>query len=496
MEMNKTSVQQRGRKRLLLIGVLVVLAVVLGIAAAVRSWIRIPELPVPPVDQPVQGGQTQVPDGKPAGDRKPGVYTFLVAGKDVASNSTDTMLLLTYDTNAKTVTGLNLPRDTMMNVTTASKRLNAVYVYNRGKDKATYTEKGMAALKAAVQDLTGVMPDFYVMVEWEAIGELVDAVGGVEFEVPFDMDYDDPYQDPPLHIHQKAGLRTLSGDDAMQVIRWRKNNDGSGGEGGDIARLGIQQNFLKAVVKKCLQPAIVLKFTSLVEIFKNNVETDLTVGNILAFAEQAIGMNPESGVSFTTAPLADSFKYNKAALVTLDPQGMLDIVNGGINPYTEDIALEDLEIVVRKSDGYFTVTSGKIAENINDFAKQPPKPEPKPEPEPVPEPEPAPEPEEPTEGELPEEGENPEPERPGDVSGEIVEPEQPDPEEPETDVPGETEGETAPEQPAESTDEPEPPAGEETPEISAEPAEGTELPPEPESVAVLPPRPIPVQPAD
>lgn len=496
MEMNKTSVQQRGRKRLFLIGVLVVLAVALGIAAAVRSWIRIPELPLPPVDQTVQGGQTQVPDGRPAGDRKPGVYTFLVAGKDVASNSTDTMLLLTYDTNAKTVTGLNLPRDTMMNVTTASKRLNAVYVYNRGKDKATYTEKGMAALKAAVQDLTGVMPDFYVMVEWEAVGELVDAVGGVEFEVPFDMDYDDPYQDPPLHIHQKAGLRTLSGDDAMQVIRWRKNNDGSGGEGGDIARLGIQQNFLKAVVKKCLQPAIVLKFTSLVEIFKNNVETDLTVGNILAFAEQAIGMNPESGVSFTTAPLADSFKYNKAALVTLDPQGMLDIVNGGINPYTEDIALEDLEIVVRKSDGYFTVTSGEIAENINDFAKQPPKPEPKPEPEPVPEPEAVPGTEESVEGKLPEQGENPEPEQPGDVSGEIVEPEQPDPEEPETDVPGETEGETAPEQPAESADEPEPPAGEETPEISAEPAEGTELPPEPESVAVLPPRPIPVQPAD
>lgn len=493
MEINKTSVQQRGRKRLFLIGVLVVLAVALGIAAAVRSWIRIPELPVPPVDQPAQGGQSQTPDSKPVGDRKPGVYTFLVAGKDVASNSTDTMLLLTYDTNAKTVTGLNLPRDTMMNVTTASKRLNAVYVYNRGKDKATYTEKGMAALKAAVQDLTGVMPDFYVMVEWEAIGELVDAVGGVEFEVPFDMDYDDPYQDPPLHIHQKAGLRTLSGDDAMQVIRWRKNNDGSGGEGGDIARLGIQQNFLKAVVKKCLQPAIVLKFTSLVEIFKNNVETDLTVGNILAFAEQAIGMNPESGVSFMTAPLADSFKYNKAALVTLDPQGLLDIVNGGINPYTEDIVLEDLEIVVRKSDGYFTVTSGEIAENINDFAKLPS--EPKPEPKPEPAPEPAPEPEEPTEGELPE-GEEPVPEQPGDVSGELAEPEQPGEEQPEPDVPGETEGEeTAPEQPAEPVEEPETPAEEEKTEPSAESAQEAEPAPEPESVAVLPPRPIPVQPA-
>ena len=192
----------------------------------------------------------------------------------------------------------------------------------------------MGALKEAVADLTGIMPDFYVLVEWEAIGELVDAVGGVDFEVPFDMDYDDPYQDPPLHIHQKAGLRTLTGDDAMQVIRWRKNNDGGGG-GGDIARLSIQQDFLKAVVKKCLQPAIVLKFSSLVHIFKENVETDLTVGNILAFAEQAIGMDPATGVKFMTAPLADSFKYNKAALVTLDVDGK-----------TMDVALADVHKAV------------------------------------------------------------------------------------------------------------------------------------------------------
>lgn len=429
MELNKTQLERQRKRRRILMILGLVAVVLVGAALAVRSWIRIPELPQEPADPELPG--VEEPGTPVVSQRREGIYTFLLAGRDVASGSTDTMLLLSYDTNAKTIYGLNLPRDTMMNVTTGSKRLNAVYSYNKGTDKDTQAEKGMAALKQAVADLTGITPDFYVLVEWEAIGELVDAVGGVEFEVPFDMDYDDPYQDPPLHIHQKAGLRTLSGDDAMQVIRWRKNNDGGGG-GGDIARLAIQQDFLKAVVKKCLQPTIVLKFSSLVHIFKENVETDLTVGNILAFAEQAIGMDPATGVEFATAPLADSFKYNKAALVTLDAAGLLEIVNTNLNPYNREITLEDVEIVVRDGNGKFSVTSGELAEDIRNYVAPAVQPTPQPEPEPM-----IPELPEPGEEEIPPiEGEDPAPETPGE--GEItVEPDEPAPEMPE--LPGQPE---------------------------------------------------------
>jgi len=450
MEINKTQLQKQKKRRIVLIVVLAVAAVLLAVGLAVRSWIRMPEVPDDPVKPPEQE-QTGVQ--KPVGERKEGVYTFLVAGRDVASGSTDTMLLLSYDTKAKTIYGLNLPRDTMMNVPDYSKRLNAVYNFNKGKDKETQVEKGMTALKGAVADLTGITPDFYVFVEWKAIGELVDALGGVEFEVPFLMEYDDPYQDPPLHIYQPAGLRTLAGDDAMEVIRWRQNNHGVGGEGGDIARLSIQQDFLKAVVKKCLQPATLLKMDSLVQVFKDNVATDLTVGNILAFAEQAIGMDPDTGVEFATAPIADSFRYgpNRAALITLDAQGILDIVNAHMSPYNREIELDDLEVVVRGSDGYFSVTSGELCKDINENAKAPaPQPEPEPEPEPEPpvtepvEPEPPAEgegestgPELPAEGEVPGEGESSEPGRP--TQGEVTVP--PD--------------ESAPD-PAEPTPEPEP----------------------------------------
>ncbi len=440
MEINKTQLRKQKKRRVAIFAILGIALILLVAGLFVRSWIRMPELPDDPNTFPDQSqGEEPLPN---AGHRKEGVYTFLVAGRDVASGSTDTMLLLSYDTKAKTVFGLNLPRDTMMNVSTASKRLNAIYTYNRGKDKDTQVEKGMTALKAAVADLTGITPDFYILVEWKAIGELVDAVGGVEFEVPFAMDYDDPYQDPPLHIHQAAGLRTLSGDDAMQVIRWRKNNGGVGGEGGDIARLSIQQDFLKAVVKQCLKPATLLKLNELVEVFKDNVATDLTVGNILAFAEQAIGMDPEQGVSFATAPMADSFRYGGAALITLDAQGILDIVNPNMNPYNREITLEDLEVVVRGANGRFSVTSGTLCPEIN--ANAAPKPAPKPEPD---------LPEEPVAPEIP------------------IEPDAPvDPEEP--DIP------VAPEIPGEGPTEPVDPNGD-VPAEPEPPEEGPMVPTEP-----------------
>ncbi len=354
------------RFRILQAAVVLALAAVAGYAA-LSAWIKVPEVPNDAHGEQLGTANTsqeppETPNGTPStgSGRKDGVYTFLVAGRDVMSGSTDTMLLVSYNTVEKTVFGLNLPRDTMVNVSTASKRLNAVYSYNRGKDKATQAENGMAALKEEVAKLTGIIPDFYVVVEWEAVGELVDALGGVEFEVPFNMDYDDPYQN--LHIHQKAGLRVLSGDDAMQVIRHRKNNDGSHSNG-DVGRLQVQQDFLRAVAKKCLQPSTLLKIPSLAQIFLDNVKTDLTIGNIIAFAQLANGMDAESGVDFETAPLAASFSYNGASMVTLDGEQLLEIVNKELNPYTRQIKLSDLELLYRKANGSFGVTSGTLADS-------------------------------------------------------------------------------------------------------------------------------------
>ncbi len=342
-----------------------VLIIVVGLALS--AWIQMPALPDPSQGGNGEGGMgdvsfegAEIPDVALSG-RKKGIYTFLVAGKDVVSSATDTILLLSYDTTNKTIQGLNIPRDTMINTSANSKRINSVYARNRGSSdlpEAQRVEQGMEALKQEVAKITGITPDFYVLVEWDAVGELVEALGGVYFEVPFDMDYDDPYQD--LHIHQEAGYRKLNGEDAMEVIRWRKNNTGP--SGGDVARLEIQQDFLKAVATECLKPATLLKIPELARIFTENVATDLTVGNILALAQRAYGMDPDTGVNFETAPLADSFSYKGAALVTLDGEGILEIVNNGMNPYQRDIEARDLQLIYRNSNGSFGVTNSTLAD--------------------------------------------------------------------------------------------------------------------------------------
>lgn len=289
--------------------------------------------------------------------RKNGVYTLLVAGKDTGGGgNTDTMILASFDTRAGKINAISLPRDTMVNVSWKTKKLNTVYNYHKGKDTKTQVENGMSGLRTYVGKLTGIIPDYYVIVEWDAVGELVDALGGVTFNVPYTMDYDDPAQN--LHIHQKKGERLLSGDDAMQVIRWRKNNGGKGI--GDAGRMEVQQGFLMAVARECLQLKHVANISSFAKIFQENVTTDLSVGNIVWLAEKAIGMNAEEDIRFFTMPF-ENYSRGTAYVLPKVPE-LLAILNDGINPYKRDIVSSDLETFY-KNNGKLTLTSGVPADS-------------------------------------------------------------------------------------------------------------------------------------
>lgn len=409
----------------------VISVIIIAVFFALKAWIQVPEVPViepgatmAQGDASRPGGLTfegaELPEVAKSG-RKKGYYTFLVAGRDVISGATDTMLLFTFDSQGKNLHALSLPRDTMINTKTSSKRLNTVYARNRGPSSLDEKErviKGITALKQEVSKLTGIYPDFHVLVEWDAIGELVDALGGVEFDVPYLMDYKDPEQN--LYIYQEPGLRVLNGDDAMQVIRWRKNNgSGSDLQVGDTGRMEIQQDFLKAVLKKCMEPATLLKISSLSQVFLDNVNTDLTVGNILAFAQLTVGMDLQTGIQFNTMPYL-GVSYRGASMVLPQQKPLLELLNGGMNPYLDEIQSSDLQLLYKKSDGSFGVTKGELADPA---MGKPPVKEPEPEEHPEIPAEPGTVPEQPggeetppQEGGLPGEGNDPaqEPVPPGE----------------------------------------------------------------------------------
>lgn len=361
----------RGQKlRYRLLQTLVVLSIlVIGVWLGLKMWMKLPEIP-----DPSGGTGTTQGDGAPNFDgaelpdvaksgRRPGVYTFLLVGQDTAGGgNTDTMLLITFDSKAKTVHGMSLPRDTMINTSRkgSGHRLNAVYNFNKGSDPDTQLVNGVTALKKEVGKLTGIVPDFYVVVQWEAVGRLVDAIGGVHFEVPFDMDYDDPTPGQDLHIHLKKGYQKLNGEQAMGLIRWRHNNDYSVQyPNGDLGRVQTQQAFLKAVAAECLKPEILLKVTSLAEIFMENVSTDLSLGNLLAFAQLAMGMDAEKDIQFITMPNQDA-RYPRVSMVLPVVDELLAALNSGFDPYVDQIRASDLQVLVRNSDGSYSVTGGTL----------------------------------------------------------------------------------------------------------------------------------------
>ncbi len=381
----------RTQKWLLVLAAL--LAAALAVTAALKSAIVKPELPGQSggeVKTDQESGETYIDYGdgvqpKAGGTRKSqDYYTVLILGRDTGGGgNTDTMLLASYDVTNQKAAVMSIPRDTMVNVNWDVKKINSVYNMNGGGDK------GIKALYKEISQLVGFEPDYQVIVEWEAVGKIVDAIGGVDFDVPYPMDYHDPYQD--LVIEQEAGLRHLTGDDAMQVIRWRKNDADSPygynkGGIGDSGRMELQQNFLKAVIKQMMQPKNVLNIGKIAKVFEESVETDLSFQNILWFGKQAFVGNGNGakldlgGVEFMTMPYKNASAYSRAyskelgkdtylAYVVPVANKLLDIVNNKLSPFEEIFKLSDLDIMSVNDDGSISSTTGRVEDSA---AAQPP----------------------------------------------------------------------------------------------------------------------------
>jgi len=357
------------RQQKLLIAVAVVLAIVLIAVVACQSLFVRPDLPDKNADADSETQEEEIDWGEGTRPRSDGerksqdYYTVLILGRDTGGGgNTDTMLLASYDVTNQKATVMSIPRDTMVNVSWDIKRINSVYNYYGGGDR------GIQYLYKEIAQLVGFEPDYQVVVEWDAVGQIVDAMGGVWFDVPRNMNYDDPYQD--LHIHQEKGYRLLTGDDAMQVLRYRHDNDMRYGyPDGDLGRIKTQQAFLTAMVDQLLQIKNVTKINQFIQVFQNNVETDLSFQNILWFAQQAIlgGLSMEN-VEFVTMPnrTASCWSrtyHNYQSYVVPSANELLELVNTKLSPYTEVFTLSDLDIMSVNSDGSISSSTGHVEDS-------------------------------------------------------------------------------------------------------------------------------------
>lgn len=359
------------RQQKLLIVIAVVLAVVLAAVVACQSLFVRPDLNNKKNDSDdPETEELDYGDGvrpRSDGERKSeDFYTVLILGRDTGGGgNTDTMLLASYDVTNQKATVMSIPRDTMVNVSWDVKKINSVYNMYGGGDK------GIKALYQEIAQLVGFEPDYQVVVEWEAVGEIVDAMGGVYFDVPRDMDYEDPYQD--LSIHISKGYQQLNGQQAMGVVRFRDGKNGYAN--GDIGRIETQQAFLKAVIEQMLQVKNVTKINQFAKVFQENVTTDLSFQNILWFAQKAIfgGLKVEN-VNFVTMPYKGVSAWSRSyhqnlSYVTPVADELLNLVNNDLSPFKEVFTLSDLDIMYVNSDGSVGSTTGHVEDSK---AAQPP----------------------------------------------------------------------------------------------------------------------------
>ena len=337
-----------------IIGIVLALAVLAGVATGIyKTLVKPPEKPQP-VQEETQDANTQPePEVKkptikhvvtkvdeqtgeeveeetelPA-SHQTGVYNILICGTDDDGYRTDTIIVAHLNETTHDVALMSVPRDTVvLNGSGGIMKINSVYA-GGGAD-------GMARLSKRLGAMLGFELDGYVLVNLKAFRETVNLVGGVEFDVPQDMYYNDPSQD--LYINLKAGKQTLDGEKAMELVRFRK-----GYASQDIQRTKVQQEFLRALAKKVLSVSSLTKLKDFADVFSTYVTTDLTVGNMLYFAQALMKCDFDSMKTYTLE--GEGAMINGGSYYPLYAGKLVQVVNESFNPYDAPVTLDTVNVI-------------------------------------------------------------------------------------------------------------------------------------------------------
>lgn len=256
----------------------------------------------------------------------------LVMGE--STGMSDTIIVCSYNPKTGNASMLSIPRDTYVEngnyKYSAQNKIN--YLYNGGQTPEKTLE--------AVNEITGLDIKYYVLVDTAALRKLVDLIGGVEFEVPDDMDYDDYTQD--LHIHLKKGLQTLTGEQAEGVARFRHNNDGSsysyeyGNE--DYGRMRTQRSLIVAVAKQTIKLKNVKEIGNMINIMKEDIKTNMDISLLIDYVPYAVNMDFDA-IQTAQLPGESKLKYG-GWFFFHDEEETLEIVDELFNEKEEENVVE------------------------------------------------------------------------------------------------------------------------------------------------------------
>lgn len=236
---------------------------------------------------------------------------------------TDFIMLGQYNPNTREIALVSIPRDSNVGSASVDGKLNSLYS-SRGKN--------IDKVKDKITEITGISIDHYVLFDTKILRKIVDEIGGVTVDVPINMDYDDPYQN--LYIHLKKGVQTLTGSQAEQFCRFRKNNNGTGYPGGDVERTKAQQKFIKAFISELLKASNISKASNLINIVIDGTKTDVTFDVAKEYIDDLVALRTDRITSNTlpgSARMGESPLGYNTSYYYLDSKAVKEMIDDMFN---------------------------------------------------------------------------------------------------------------------------------------------------------------------
>ncbi len=232
----------------------------------------------------------------------------------------DTIMVVSFDYEAKHVDLISIPRDTyyyreQYRNSPSFLKINAIY---------QNTKEPLETAMVVSEILLGMPLHFYAIVDYDGIKEIVNTMGGVPMNIPKPMRYSDPSDKPPLYINIPAGNPViLDGDLAVQFLRYR-----SGYTEGDIGRVKAQQEFMKSAFRQMLGFDL-LKIT---KVILENVESDVDVNTAIKVVTKGLGVKGDAietyvmphtlqnGAPYYVYPNSEGISEVISAIYSIEPE--------------------------------------------------------------------------------------------------------------------------------------------------------------------------------
>ncbi len=233
------------------------------------------------------------------------------ANAGIEGQRSDTTLLFHISGDRTRALGMSIPRDSLVTLPTCKNSQGVPQGGYTGRFNEAFDIGGPGCTIKAVEQLTGIYVDHFVVVDFNGFKKMVDAVGGVEVCLR------EPVNDYHSRLNLPAGKQTISGEDALAFVRARETL----GDGSDIQRIQRQQDFISSMIRKVTSAGVLtnpIKLFNLLDAGTKSLTTDQNLSSLKSIqqiAESMVDIRP-SDVTFVTVP----FTYNSdMSTVSWDP---------------------------------------------------------------------------------------------------------------------------------------------------------------------------------